>query len=228
MKAAGGDASALAKIETLYAKKSANARMAATGQVISRPEGPLQGALDRLQGHDRDREGLCDLPGGAERARDRPRHRAHGLVGRQLAARTTANTAEGGSKIFAQLGVWAFPVVAAMVAVLAALGAKGGGGGSSGPSIPSADDIQAGNGAGTVLGDSAAKSESIQNALELVAANTNKDLEYSNAMLKRLRSIDFSISKLAGTVARRSASRAPVRHVRAEARHQQQEAASSG
>jgi hypothetical protein len=118
------------------------------------------------------------------------------------ATRTTANTAEGGSKIFAQLGVWAFPVVAAMVAILAALGARGGGGGGGAPSIPSADDIQAGNGAGTVLGDSAAKSESIQNSLKLVADNTNKDLEYSSQMLKSLRSIDFSISMLAGTVAR--------------------------
>jgi hypothetical protein len=121
----------------------------------------------------------------------------------QAGIRTTANTAEGGSKIFAELGPWAFPVVAAMVALLAALGASaGGGGGSSGPSIPSADDIQAGNGAGTVLGDSAAKSESIKHALEIVAANSNKDLEYSNQMLRSLRNIDLSISKLAGTVAR--------------------------
>lgn len=118
------------------------------------------------------------------------------------ATRTAANTAEGGSKIFAELGPWAFPVVAAMVAVLAALGAKGGGGGGSGPKIPTAEDVQAGQGAGSVLGDAKAKSNSIANSLEIVASNTNKDLEYSNQMLRALQSIDLSISKMAGTVAR--------------------------
>jgi hypothetical protein len=116
------------------------------------------------------------------------------------AVRTTANTAEGGSKIFAELGPWAFPVVAAMVALLATLGAKGGGGGG-GATIPNVDDLQAAQGAGTVLGDSKAKSESIKNSLEIVAANTNKDLEYTNEMLVTLRNIDVGISKLAGTIA---------------------------
>ncbi len=117
------------------------------------------------------------------------------------ATRTTAQTAEGGSKIFAELGPWAFPVVAAMVAVLAALGASGGGGGSSGPSIPTAGDIQDAAGTGTVLGSPKDKSASIANSLEIVAANTNKDLQYTNEMLRSLRSIDTSIAKLAGTVA---------------------------
>lgn len=118
--------------------------------------------------------------------------------------RTTANTIEGGSKIFASLGPWGFPVVAAMVAVLAALGASalGGGGGSSGPAMPTPEDLQDKQGTGSVLGDAAAKSESITRSLELVASNTNRDLEYSNAMLTALRSIDFGISKMAGTIAR--------------------------
>lgn len=121
------------------------------------------------------------------------------------ATRTTANTAEGGSKMFSQLGIYAFPVVAAMIAVLAALGAKGGGGGASGPSVPSADDLQAKAGTGTVLGDSKAKSESIARSLDLVAANTNSDLQYSNDMLKALRSIDAGIGRMAGAVARQIA-----------------------
>jgi hypothetical protein len=115
-------------------------------------------------------------------------------------ARTTANTAEGGSKIFAQLGWLAFPVVAAMVAVLASLGAKGGGGGGAPPI--SADDLQASAGTGTVLGSPKDKSASIANSLEIVAANTNSDLEYSNQMLKALRSIDLSIGAMAATVAK--------------------------
>lgn len=118
------------------------------------------------------------------------------------ATRAAADQAAGGAKIFSQLGVWAFPVVAAMVAVLAALGMKGGGGGGSGPTIPSAEDLQEGAGTGTVLGDTRAKSNSIANSLEIVAANTNKDLEYTNQMLTALRSIDLSISKMAGTIAR--------------------------
>jgi hypothetical protein len=118
------------------------------------------------------------------------------------AVRTTANTAEGGSKIFAQLGVFAFPVVAAMVAVLAALGARGGGGGGASSAPTSAEDLQAASGTGTVLGDSKAQSASIAHSLEIVAANTNKDLEYSNSMLQALRSIDTSIAKMAGTVAK--------------------------
>lgn len=119
------------------------------------------------------------------------------------ATRAAADQAAGGAKIFSQLGVWAFPVVAAMVAVLAALGMKGGKGGSgSAPSMPSAEDLQESAGTGTVLGDAKAKSNSIANSLEIVAQNTNRDLEYSNAMLMALRSIDTSIAKMAGTVAR--------------------------
>ena len=116
------------------------------------------------------------------------------------ATKTAANTAAGASKIFSQLGWLAFPVVGAMIALLASLGGKGGGGGSA-PSIPSAEDIQDRTGTGTVLGDSKAKSDSIARSLEIVASNTNKDLEYSNQMLKALHSIDTSIAKLAGTVA---------------------------
>jgi hypothetical protein len=202
MKAAGTDAAALAKVETLYAAKSANARMAATGQVISSLKGLFKehsAGYKVMQAVERAYAIFQAVEAAAAIARDIA-HTASTVA--NAGVRTTANTAEGGSKIFAQLGVWAFPVVAAMVAVLAALGAKGGGGGSSGAPPTSADDVQAGNGAGSVLGDSKAKSESIANSLKLVADNTNKDLEYSNQMLKSLRSIDTSISVLAGTVAR--------------------------
>jgi hypothetical protein len=45
--------------------------------------------------------------------------------------RGAANMAEGASKMFAALGPYAFPVVAAMVTVLAGFGLRGGGGGGS-------------------------------------------------------------------------------------------------
>lgn len=114
--------------------------------------------------------------------------------------RTAADTAAGGAKMFSFLGPFAFPVVAAMIAVMASLGFKGGG--SAAPAIPTAEELQDAAGTGSVLGDTKAKSNSIANSLEIVAANTNKDLEYSNAMLIALRSIDTSIAAMAGQVAR--------------------------
>lgn len=116
--------------------------------------------------------------------------------------RTTANTAEGGSKMFSQLGIYAFPVVAAMVAVIAALGARGSGGGTSGPAIPNVDDLQAKQGAGTVLGDATAKSDSIAHSLDLMSKNTVQGLNYSSEMVRSLRSIDSGIQAMTGNIAR--------------------------
>lgn len=118
----------------------------------------------------------------------------------RAAINTGIHVAQGAAKIFASLGPWAFPVVGAMIAVMASLGFKGGGGSMTAP--PSAQDLQEQAGTGTVLGDSSAKSNSIANSLEIVAANTNKDLEYSNAMLKALHAIEDGIGKMAGNVAR--------------------------
>lgn len=114
--------------------------------------------------------------------------------------RGAADQAAGAAKMFSFLGPFAFPVVAAMITLLAGLGLKGGK--SAAPSIPTADELQEAAGTGSVLGDGSAKSNSIANSLEIVAANTDKNLEYSNDMLRALRSIDTGISKLAGNVAR--------------------------
>lgn len=113
---------------------------------------------------------------------------------------TAVHVAKGAAKIFSSLGPWAFPVVGAMMAVMAGLGFSGGSSSQAAPT--SAEDLQAAAGTGSVLGDTAAKSESIANALELVAENTNKDLEYTNGMLIALRSIDLNIRALAGNVAK--------------------------
>lgn len=115
--------------------------------------------------------------------------------------RATADQAAGASKMFSQLGVWAFPAVAAMIALLAGLGVKGGGGGSS-YTPPSAEDMQAKIGTGTVLGDSGAQSESIANALQIMADNSNADLEYSNDQVRYLREISAGIGNLTGQIAR--------------------------
>lgn len=109
----------------------------------------------------------------------------------------SANQAAGASKIFSQLGMWAFPVVGAMVAVLASMGMKGGKGGSAAaPTLP--EDIQAQIGVGTIYGSQDAKSESIARSLDIIAANSNSDLEFANQSLRELRSINSGISALAG------------------------------
>lgn len=89
-----------------------------------------------------------------------------GLIGTRAAAttaETSLNIAAGGAKMFAQSGWAGFAGVAAMIAVMASLGFSGSGGGGGGQS---AEDIQAAQGTGTVMGDSSGKSESIANAFE--------------------------------------------------------------
>lgn len=117
-------------------------------------------------------------------------------------ANTAINVAAGASKMFASLGPFAFPVVAAMLAVMAGLGFGGGGGGSAGYVPPSPEDLQKAAGTGTVLGDSRAQSNSIANALEIMASNSDSNLEYSNQMLRALKAIESGIGNLAGTIAR--------------------------
>lgn len=116
------------------------------------------------------------------------------------AVRIPAKIAEGAASIFSALGPFGFPVVAAMIGVMAALGF--GGKSVSQPSIPNAEEMQAAQGAGSVLGDSTAKSDSINRALEIMAANSNSDLEYSNQMLLSLRSIQNNMANLSNNVAK--------------------------
>lgn len=121
-----------------------------------------------------------------------------------------ANTSVGASAAAAAVAsqgmgdpVTAWPRIAAMAALMAGLGflAFGGGGGGV-PGATDMEDRQKAQGSGSVLGDAEAKSESIAKALEIVAANTNADLEYSNEMLKALRSIESGIGAVAAALAR--------------------------
>jgi hypothetical protein len=113
---------------------------------------------------------------------------------------TAVHVAAGAAKIFGHLGPWAFPVVAEMIGVMASLGFSGSSSAQVAP--PTAQELQDAAGTGSVLGDGKAKSNSIANSLDIVASNTNSQLEYSNEMLASLRSIETNISKLAGNVAR--------------------------
>lgn len=116
-------------------------------------------------------------------------------------AKGAASTAAGAAKMFEVLGPFAFPAVAAMVALLAGFGVSGGGGGGS---VPGANDMktrQDARGSGSVLGDSKAKSESLEKALTHAQAYENKNLEYGNAMVRSLKSIDDQIGAVASALA---------------------------
>jgi hypothetical protein len=132
-----------------------------------------------------------------------------GEVAAVVAAEGTKSTAYGITAFANTLSSLPFPFnLAAGATVLAALGAVGvaiSGGGASAGSVPGGNDMadrQRMQGAGSVLGDANAKSESLANAMNIVAANTNRDLEYSNGMLRALRSIDSQIGTVAAALAR--------------------------
>lgn len=99
--------------------------------------------------------------------------------------------AAGAASFFAESGWGGFAGVAAMVAVVAGFGVavSGGGGGAD----TTAKDRQAANGTGTVLGDSTAKSDSINRAIGLTAKNTSTLIDYTASMVAALNSIETNI-----------------------------------
>lgn len=89
----------------------------------------------------------------------------------------------------------AFGRMAAMGALVAGLGVAIGGFG--GHSDTTAKDRQAAQGAGTILGDDDAKSESIKKSIDMIEKNTYQDLAVNTGMLTTLRSIDSNIASFA-------------------------------
>lgn len=119
-------------------------------------------------------------------------------------ARASADGVAAYAKTLASLP---FPYnIAAGLAVLGALASVGvmlaGGGGGGGSKPSNMETRQKTQGTGSVLGDATAKSDSIARALEIVASNTNRELEFSNDMLTALRSIDSNIGTLTASLAR--------------------------
>lgn len=109
-------------------------------------------------------------------------------------ARTAVDVAGGAARMFATLGPYAFPAVAAMLGVMASLGFGGGG---SGGSLPKSND-----GTGTVLGDASAKSESIKRAIDSLKEVDTVMLTYSRQMAASLSAIENNISGFAALVLR--------------------------
>ena len=92
--------------------------------------------------------------------------------------------------------------MAAMAASMASLGfaVKGMGGFAAGSTI--AKDRQAAAGAGSVLGDSSEKSESIARSLDMIESSSEAGMKYQSGMLTSLRNIESSLGGLAGIVVR--------------------------
>lgn len=90
--------------------------------------------------------------------------------------------------------------LAAVIAVGAKIMGSIGGGGSGGGK--SAADMQKEQGTGTVFGDTKAKSDSIQNTLELLEGNSNRLIPINREMLSALRSIQASMAGLTNLLVR--------------------------
>jgi len=206
VEAAGGDERMLAKIAMDASSESARVRVQSYGDMA---EAGSQFFKEGSDGYKvmqvamiafRSVETLMSISAMAQKG---------GEVAATVAAEGTKSTAYGITAFAKTLSSLPFPFnLAAGATVLAALGAVGvaiSGGGASAGSLPGSNDMadrQRMQGAGSVLGDANAKSESIANSLDIVAANTNRDLEYSNDMLRALRSIDDQIGTVAAALAR--------------------------
>lgn len=94
--------------------------------------------------------------------------------------------------------------MAAMAATMAALGFAVSGIGGKGDTT--AVDRQKATGTGSVFGDADAKSESITKAIQLSAANSNIELNYTAGMLRSLRAIESSIGGLGGILSQNGVS----------------------
>ena len=115
--------------------------------------------------------------------------------GQAKAVEAVANQGSGGDPYSA------FPRMAAMAAIMAAIGfAVAGAVSGGGSSTSSREQLQKTQGTGSVLGDSSAQSESIANALDVVAENTSNDLNYSAKMLAALENIESALSGAAASI----------------------------
>lgn len=110
-------------------------------------------------------------------------------------ARTAVDVAGGAARMFAALGPFAFPAVAAMLGVMASLGFRGGSGAGSKPP-------ETNTGTGTVFGDTAAKSESIKRAIDSLKEVDTLTNTYAREMAGSLRSIESQIGGFAALIVR--------------------------
>lgn len=201
IKAVGGDVTALRKIEIDYQNKSLENSLAAFGQMAGAAASYFDKQSDQYK-----------VLHGIEQAFFAVRFALQLKAMLFDATATTASVANsmtravasgaaGIAKAFEQMGVWGFIGAAAIVAALAAVGVQLSSGGGSGGG-QSAADRQKEQGTGTVLGDSSAKSASIENSLKEIEKTDALGLIYTHDMLSALQSIDRSMAGLAALIAR--------------------------
>lgn len=95
----------------------------------------------------------------------------------------------------------AFGRMAAMAAILAAVGLSiSGASGGGGKNV--SQDRQAAQGAGTIFGDTTAKSESITKSLDLIKDNTKISSQYNAGMLAALQNIEAALTGAATAIIR--------------------------
>ncbi len=124
-------------------------------------------------------------------------------VGESL-IRTAVKAKEAVVGAFVGIGPTGFVTGAAMIALLATLGFAISGGGGGGKTAPSSEETQKAQGAGTVFGDSAAKSQSISKALETIKDNSSVALNYNEGMLDALKNIESNITSFANLIVRQN------------------------
>ncbi|CAA0103603.1 phage tail tape measure protein [Zhongshania aliphaticivorans] len=133
-----------------------------------------------------------------------------GLIEAETVAHVAADGAKAASSAVAaavssMVGL-PFPYnIVAMGATIAAISALGVSvlGGGSGGGLSSSQQAQQNQGAGRVLGDSSAKSESAAKSLELMESYLSDGLQVSNGMLLELRTLNANISGLGNLLGRK-------------------------
>jgi TP901 family phage tail tape measure protein len=125
-------------------------------------------------------------------------------TGASVGLAATESSAWGATAVIKAIASLPFPLNlaagAATMAAVVALGAKLTGGLTGGHADTTAIDRQAAVGAGSILGDTKAKSDSIAKALDAIDKNTFQGLNVSMGMLDALRAIQSSVSTLGDTL----------------------------
>lgn len=117
----------------------------------------------------------------------------------QSGTKAVASTAAGVAKAFEQMGVWGFVGAAAIIAFMASMGIRSGGGSGS---VSMSAMRQSEQGTGTVLGDPDAKSESLINALDMLADVNTLTMQYSARMAKSLQNIEIALTGVSSMIYR--------------------------
>lgn len=115
----------------------------------------------------------------------------------QSGTKAAASTTAGVAKAFEQMGVWGFVGAAAIIAFMASMGVRGGSG-----SVSMSAMRQSEQGTGTVLGDPDAKSESLINALDMLADVNTLTMQYSARMAKSLQNIEIALTGVSSMIYR--------------------------